>query len=82
MWIIAPWAGRLAADLARVALKAATTNGAKGKRRTRAMLTLSDCDGGVGEDHETGARTLLERVKLLLPLLVERTHAHAVRAPV
>ena len=55
-------AGRLAADLARVALKAATTNGAKGKRRTRAMLTLSDCDGGVGEDHRLSEHALLERV--------------------
>ena len=45
-----------------MALKAATTNGAIDMRGERAMLTLADCDGGVGEDHRLSEHALLERV--------------------
>ena len=46
------------------------------------MLTLSDCDGGVGEDHETGDDLQLERVELLMPLLDSGTEGGVVRATV
>ena len=45
-----------------MALKAATTNGAKETRGARAMLKFVDCDGGVGEDHRLSEHALLERV--------------------
>ena len=46
------------------------------------MLTLSDCDGGVGEDHETGDDLQLERVELLMPLLDSGTEGGVVHATV
>ena len=58
------------------------TNGTKGTHRTRTMLTLADCDGDVGEDHETGDDLQLERVELFMPLLDGRTHVSVGRAAV